>query len=179
MVLRVNDIEGIGQFDEELRASSTVWRSWTNDRPTIDKSEPQLAQLDAPHTSGAVIWRGVCETLGVCGDSPIGATVIGSLVSASGVFRTPLHWHVPPVCNIALGGCAEKDYLLIPFEVASDCGLTEGDHRLLTWDAILTALGPRAPDCWTATIGAHAVELAWFPFMATAISGWRQPHGCF
>lgn len=155
VVLRVSDIEGIARFDEELRASSTVWRSWVNGRPIIDKSESQLAQLDAHHTAGTAIWHGVCKTLGVCGDSPIGATIIGSLVSASGEFRTPLHWHAPPVCNIALGGCAEKDYLLIPFEVASDCGLAEGDNRLLNWDALLAALGPRAADCWTATIGAH------------------------
>jgi hypothetical protein len=122
----------------------------------LDKSEPQLAQLSACHTAGTSIWRGVCKTLGVCGDSPIGATVVGSLVSGSGSYRAMLHWHAPPTCNVALGGCAVKDYLLIPFTVALACGLTEGDHRLLTWDAVLTALGPCAADCWRATIGADA-----------------------
>ena len=156
VALKVAGLEGTAQFDKELRAQSSVWSHWVGERPSLDKSESQLANLSPDHPNGRAIWCGVCEMLGMHGDSPDGATVVGSLMAASGRYRTPLHWHVPAVCNLALGGTAVKHYLLIPFEVADELDLVEGNHSSLSREALLARLGPHAANCWSTTIGASA-----------------------
>lgn len=162
-VLQIDGIpeSAVSDFDAELRRVSKygTWRRWCEMEPTLDASESVLAQA-APDTypSGALIWEGVCKTLGVCGASPLGgATVVGSIVAATGSYVTRLHSHVPAVCKLALAGSAQKEVVLIPWEIAGACGINEMSPPLAGWTkaSLLARLGNRALECWSATIGAH------------------------
>jgi hypothetical protein len=118
-----------------------------------------LAHLNVhTHPSGMALWRGVCVTLGLRGESPLGgATVVGSLLGRAvsgdhprrGSFSTPAHWHAPAVCNLALSGTARKRYLLVPWSVARSYGMDEHSAGLLHAEDVLVRIGGRASECCT------------------------------
>ena len=167
VVLRLTGLPSPDAFEAEMRRTNPVWRNWVDGRSWLDTSEPVLANLDREaHPAGVALWHGVCTTLGLRGESPLGgATVVashlGGVSSGShprrGSFSTRCHWHVPSVCNLALLGTARKRYLLVPWRIAVECGMDEDPSRSLVHaEEVLARLGSRAAECWVATIGAGA-----------------------